>query len=213
MKTVLVGVRDSFALRCDLCGANKAKSFARRHFGMSFSSVHSSKVNFSQASEAALNDQINLELAASYAYLSMSAWLDRDGVAIPGLSKYCRQMSEEERGHALLLQDYINRRGGKVSFKPVSPPSEDGDWESPMAILEKMFSLEKRVNEALLGVHKVSEDEKDPQMSDFIENTFLEEQVESIKEICDMIVQLERAGSTGLGLYLWDQDLLRKRSK
>ena len=43
--------------------------------------------NFHAESEALINKQINMELYASYAYLSMSAYFDRDDVALHGFAK------------------------------------------------------------------------------------------------------------------------------
>ena len=43
-------------------------------------------------------------------------------------------------------------------------------------------------------------------MSDFIEDNFLNEQVESIKELGDHLTQLNRAGP-GLGEYLYDKSI------
>lgn len=40
--------------------------------------------NFHGEVEAGINKQINLELTASYVYLSMAAYFDRDDVALQG---------------------------------------------------------------------------------------------------------------------------------
>lgn len=45
------------------------------------------------------------------------------------------------------------------------------------------------------------------QMTNFIEGEYLEEQVESIKQISDYITNLKRVGS-GLGEYLFDKETL-----
>lgn len=63
----------------------------------------------------------------------------------------------------------------------------------------------------MLNLHKVAEENNDPQLCDFIESEYLEEQVEAIKKIGDLVTQLNRVGGDGLGLYLWDQELLKKR--
>ena len=61
------------------------------------------KQNYSTETETALNVQINAELAASHAYLSMASYFARDTVALPGLTLFFRISSEEERGHARQL--------------------------------------------------------------------------------------------------------------
>jgi len=52
-------------------------------------------------------------------------------------------------------------------------------------------------------LNKVAEEASDPQLCDLIASVFLKEQVDSIKEICDMLTQVTRVGGDGVGLYLW----------
>ena len=51
-----------------------------------------------------------------------------------------------------------------------------------------------------------ADEAKDPQMCDFVESTFLTEQVESIKKVATLVRQLIRAGP-GLGEYQVDQKI------
>uniref|UniRef100_A0A8C4PFF8 Ferritin n=1 Tax=Equus asinus TaxID=9793 RepID=A0A8C4PFF8_EQUAS len=67
--------------------------------------------NYHQDSEAAINRQINLELHASYVYLSMSFYFDRDDVALKNFAKYFLHQSHEEREHAEKLMKLQNQRG------------------------------------------------------------------------------------------------------
>uniref|UniRef100_A0ACD6AL94 Uncharacterized protein n=1 Tax=Avena sativa TaxID=4498 RepID=A0ACD6AL94_AVESA len=84
-------------------------------------------------SEAALNEQINVEYNASYAYHSLYAYFDRDNVALKGFAKFFKESSDEERGHAEKLMEYQNRRGGRVRLQSIVTPltefdhSEKGD--------------------------------------------------------------------------------------
>lgn len=48
-------------------------------------------MNFTEACEAAVNDQIGMELGAYYKYLSISSWLNRDDISLPGMAKYYYQ--------------------------------------------------------------------------------------------------------------------------
>lgn len=88
-----------------------------------------SKVNFSQKAEASVNEQINVELNMSYIYHSMSCYFDRDSVALPGIAKFFRQESLEERTHAQKLMDFLNTRGGRVKFLPIIAPESEFDNE------------------------------------------------------------------------------------
>ncbi|XP_031102268.1 ferritin, chloroplastic-like [Ipomoea triloba] len=160
--------------------------------------------------EAAINEQINVEYSASYAYHSMYAYFDRDNVALKGLAKFFKESSEEEREHAEKLMKYQNIRGGKVKLHSIlSPISEFEHVEKGDALyaMELALSLEKLVNEKLLNLHAVADRNNDPQMTDFIEGEFLEEQVEAIKKISEYVTQLRRVGK-GHGVWHFDQMLL-----
>ncbi|KAI8069244.1 ferritin-like superfamily [Gongronella butleri] len=164
------------------------------------------KQNFATSSEEAINQQINTELQASQVYLSMSAWAQHSSVALPGLEKYFRESAEEEREHAQHLIDYLNMRGGKVILRALQAP--ETDWKSAKNAVESALQLEKDVNKSLLNLHKISDSSADPQMCDFVEGRYLDEQVQAIKKLADMVTQLNRVGE-GLGVYLWDQQLYR----
>lgn len=161
--------------------------------------------NFADACENAINDQINMEFGASYVYQSMAAHLAHDSVALPGLAAHFRKEAEEERSHALKFVDYLVKRGGSVKFSDIKAPS--ASWKSAREILEAALDLEKAVNASLLKLHALADESDDPHLADFIEEEFLDDQVESLKELADLITQLDRCGNEGLGLYLFDQKL------
>merc|ERR1712154_123284 len=86
------------------------------------------KQNFHSDSEALINKQINMELYASYVYLSMSAYFARDDIALMGFSKRFRDASNEEKEHAESLIDYQNMRGGRVVFREIlNRPAMNGE--------------------------------------------------------------------------------------
>ncbi|CAK7343778.1 unnamed protein product [Dovyalis caffra] len=152
---------------------------------------------FADESEAAINEQINVEYTASYVYHAMFAFFDRDYVALKGLAKFFKESSEEEREHAEKLMEYQNIRGGRVVLHSIlTPPSEFEHVEKGDALyaMELALSLEKLTNEKLLRLHKVACENNDPQMAEFVEREFLGEQVESIKEIAEYVSQLRRVG-------------------
>uniref|UniRef100_A0A2K5PWV9 Ferritin n=1 Tax=Cebus imitator TaxID=2715852 RepID=A0A2K5PWV9_CEBIM len=109
--------------------------------------------NYHQDSEAAINRQINLELYASYVYLSISYYFDRDDVALKNFAKYFLHQSHEEREHAQKLMKLVH------------------------------YIWKKNMHQALLKLHKLTTDKNDPHLCDFIETHYLNEQVKSIKEL------------------------------
>ncbi|GCB61807.1 hypothetical protein scyTo_0014392 [Scyliorhinus torazame] len=61
-----------------------------------------------------MNRQINMELYASYVYISMYAFFDRDDVALKNFAKFFKNQSHEEREHAEKLMKFQNQRGGRM---------------------------------------------------------------------------------------------------
>ncbi|PKA50589.1 Ferritin-3, chloroplastic [Apostasia shenzhenica] len=164
--------------------------------------------------ESAINEQINVEYNVSYVYHSLFAYFDRDNVALRGLAKFFKESSEEERDHAEKLMKYQNKRGGRVRLLPIVLPLTEFDHPEKgdaLYAMELALSLERLVNEKLLNVHCVAERCSDPQMSQFIESEFLEEQVESIKKISEHVAQLRRVGK-GHGVWHFDQTLLHEEN-
>ena len=164
------------------------------------------KQNFHADTEQAINNQINMELTASYTYQSMAFYFDRDDVALPGFSDFFKHSSDEEREHAEKLMKYLNKRGGRVVLQDVKRPSQD-EWGNGLQALETALALEKKVNQSLLDLHALAASKNDPHFTDFLEEEYLDEQVESIKKIGEYITKLKRAGPTGLGEYIFDKDL------
>lgn len=62
--------------------------------------------NFHAETEAAISQQINMELHASYVYLAMSSFCDRDNVSLPGMCKFFGKMSHEVSYHDADEDDY-----------------------------------------------------------------------------------------------------------
>lgn len=161
--------------------------------------------NYHAECEAGVNKQINLELYASYVYMSMSYYFDRDDVALPGFAKYFKTNSDEEREHAEKLMKFQNQRGGRIVLQAIQKPERD-EWGTGLEAIQAALALEKNVNQSLLDLHQLSGNHGDAQMSDFIEGTYLTEQTEAIKELSDRITNLKRVGP-GLGEFMYDKEL------
>jgi len=168
-------------------------------------STNQVRQNFHEDCEKAINRQINMELFASYTYLSMAYYFDRDDVALPGMHTYFKEASDEEREHAMKLLKYLNKRGGRIIFQDIKTPDFQGEMTA-LDAMKKALELEKQVNESLLGIHGIASSKNDANMCDFLESHFLQEQVDAIKEIAGHITNLQRVGE-GLGVYMFDKQL------
>jgi len=164
------------------------------------------RINFHSDSEAMINKQINMELYASYVYMAMACYFDRDDVALKGFSKRFADESAGEREHAQKLINYQNMRGGRVVFQDIQKPIAQ-EWDSAEHAIQCQLELEQTVHKSLLELHKVADSHGDAQLCDFIEGTYLIEQVQGEKEIGDLLTKMKRTGSTGLGVHILDKEL------
>merc|ERR1712203_762300 len=62
--------------------------------------------NYHEDCEALINKQINMEFYASYVYLSMSSFFNRDDQALHGFADHFKKESNEERAHGMKLMEY-----------------------------------------------------------------------------------------------------------
>merc|ERR1711974_536375 len=62
--------------------------------------------NYHEDCEALINKQINMEFYASFVYLSMSSYFNRDDQALLGFAEHFKTESGEERAHGLKLMEY-----------------------------------------------------------------------------------------------------------
>lgn len=74
-------------------------------------------------------------------------------------------------------------------------------------MVQAALDLEHKFNDYLIAINKSAEENKDYHLTELIQSEFLAEQIESIKELADMLTELQRAGTDSLGLYLFDQNL------
>ena len=78
------------------------------------------------------------------------------------------------------------------------------EWASHTKALEDALALERKVNASLLQLHKTANCHEDAHLSDYLEENFLDEQVESINEISKLLTNARRCGD-GLGIYQFDK--------
>nr|XP_037851924.1 ferritin heavy chain-like [Chlorocebus sabaeus] len=171
--------------------------------------------NYHPSCEVAVNINVNLELYASYVYLSMAFYFDRDDVALESFSRYFLRQWHEKRDHAKELMRLQNLRGGRICLSDIRKPERQG-WEGGLKAMECAFDLEKKVNKSLLELHQLAKQNGDPQLRDFLENHFLKQQAKTIKELGGYLSNLRKMGAppaVGLAEYLFDKLTLGRSEK
>jgi ferritin len=152
--------------------------------------------------QAALNDQINMELGAYYTYLSMAAYFESTG--LKGFSSWMYTHSQEEMTHAMKIYDYIHSRLGRVTLKTVAAPKSE--WNAPLEAFEDAMHHEQTVTAAINKLVTLARDENDHATDSFLQ-WFVDEQVEEEELVDDAIQKLKLVGDNGPGLYMLDQEL------
>uniref|UniRef100_A0A3P9BVH3 Ferritin n=1 Tax=Maylandia zebra TaxID=106582 RepID=A0A3P9BVH3_9CICH len=91
----------------------------------------------------------------------------------------------------------------------VGQKPERDEWGSGLEAMQCALQLEKKVNQALLDLHKLASQHYDPHLCDFLESHYLDEQVKSIKKLGDHITNLTRmdAHTNKMAEYLFDKQV------
>jgi ferritin len=151
---------------------------------------------------AAINDQINSEFEASYTYLAMAAYCDRQKFL--GAAKWMRLQCEEERQHAMKLFNFLLARDGAVELKAIAKPRVT--WDSLHAIFEQALEHEQKVTVQINSLYELCFTEKA-----FAEMTelqwFLTEQVEEERTAREIVAKFRLIKSDPAAILDMDREL------
>ena len=151
---------------------------------------------------SAINEQINSEFEASYTYLAMAGFCDRQKFL--GASKWLRLQSEEERQHGLKLFDFVLARDGAVELKALAQPAVN--FESLPAVFEQALAHEQAVTVQINSLYELCFTEKA-----FAEMTelqwFLTEQVEEEKTAREIVTKFRLVKGDPAAILDMDREL------
>ncbi|MDF1594610.1 MAG: ferritin [Acidimicrobiia bacterium] len=152
--------------------------------------------------EAAFNDQINLELASSYAYLQMAAFLDEEN--LPGMSAWMRLQAEEERVHAMKFFDFVLDREGHIELEAIAAPGLS--LTTARSAFEASLGHEQKVTAAINNLYALATDDRDFASYPLL-NWFVEEQIEEEANVGLIVEQLKMIGDDRTALLMLDREL------
>ena len=150
----------------------------------------------------AINKQINLELASSYDYLAMAAYLEN--INLSGSASWMKSQADEEREHAMKLYAHVNDRGGRVVFEKLDAPR--ADYKSVLEVFEIAQKQEKKVSDAIHKLYSIALKEDD-YPAQIMLHWFITEQVEEEKTITEVVERLKMIKSGDGTLLVFDQYL------
>jgi ferritin len=150
----------------------------------------------------AINEQINSELAASYSYLAMSAWCDRQ--KFTGAARWLRLQSQEEYMHAMKLFDFVLARDEQAVLKPLEQPRQS--FASLADVFERALAQEQEVSRQIDSLYETAFQEKAFAAVAELQ-WFLTEQVEEEKTGREIVAKLHMVGDDPASLLDMDREL------
>ena len=162
----------------------------------------------SQVMQDAINEQINNEFFASYNYLSMSAWCEHQ--QFTGCALWMRMQSDEERSHALKLQDFLLARNGRVLLKPIDQPTVE--FESVPSVFEQALAQEQVVTGQIDKLYELAFHEK--AFAALVElEWFITEQVEEEKAAREIVHKFNLVKDDPASLLDLDRELGERKAE
>ncbi|XP_034341805.1 ferritin heavy polypeptide-like 17E [Arvicanthis niloticus] len=162
--------------------------------------------NYDSSCEDAVNTHIRLLLYASYVYLSMAFYFDRDDVALENFKRFFLSKSHNCKATVEMFVFLQNKRGGHAILPSIAKPDRSS-WQGGLQAMECSFCMEMTINQSLLDLHKLAKGKGDAHLCDFLEQHCLEEQVSVLKKMGGYLTNLRQMGAPekGLAEYLFDK--------
>ncbi|MFV0521030.1 MAG: ferritin [Mangrovibacterium sp.] len=155
----------------------------------------------------ALNEQINAELHSAYLYLSMSTWLEEQGLS--GFANWMRVQYEEETAHAMKILHYTQERGGRVLLTPIA--AVDQNFDSLLAVFEKTLAHEQHVTSLINNLVDIAIEERDHATRSFLQ-WFVDEQVEEEATAGDILNDLRLLNGESHGVFTLNREFASRKS-
>ncbi|PRZ38576.1 ferritin [Antricoccus suffuscus] len=135
-----------------------------------------------------LNEQIGHEFSAHHQYVACAIYYD--SLTMPQLAALFYGQAVEERGHAMMMVQYLLDQDATVEIPGVDAPRSDfGDLVAPVALA---LEQEKRVTEQINELTAIARAENDFASDQFMQ-WFIKEQVEEVAKMSDLLTVVTRS--------------------
>jgi bacterioferritin B len=136
----------------------------------------------------ALNEQIANELSASQQYVGAAVHYDAE--TLPRLAAFFYRQAVEERGHAMMMIQYLLDVGEEVRIPDIE--AKQSRYDDDVAPVRMALEQEKRVGEEIYALFELARDTKDYRAEQFMQ-WFVKEQVEEVALMQDLLNVVERS--------------------
>jgi len=134
-----------------------------------------------------LNAQIGNELAAHNQYLACAIYYD--ALTMPRMAAFFYGQALEERGHAMMMVQYLVDTDAEVVIPAVAAPTSA--FADLVAPVELALAQERRVTDQINGLLRTARDEGDFASEQFMQ-WFIKEQVEEVATMSDLLAVASR---------------------
>ena len=149
-----------------------------------------------------LNEQVNKEFYSAYLYLDFSIYYEEEG--LDGFANWYKIQAQEERDHAMLMVQYLQNNGGKVTLEAIAKP--DRELTSRLRVLELGLEHERYVTGLIHTLYEAAYSAKDFRTMQFLD-WFVKEQGEEEKNAEDLIKKMKLYGEDAKGLYMLNSEM------
>lgn len=147
----------------------------------------------SKQMNAALNEQVGNEFAASHQYIAIASYFDAEG--LPSLAGHFFKQSAEERDHAMRFVRYILEAGGDVKIPQI--PAPRATFKAAADAVKLALDSEMKVTRQINEIVDLAIKEKDHLSKNALE-WFVNEQREEVSSMDTLLRMVKRAGEPGL---------------
>jgi len=149
-----------------------------------------------------LNTQVNKELYSAYLYMDFSNYYYEQG--LDGFGNWYKVQYQEERDHALLMNQYLLNNGEHVTLEAIAGP--DKTYTGYGDALHFGLEHERYVTSLIHTIYDAANGAKDFRTMQFLD-WFVKEQGEEEKNAEDLIKKYTLFGQDPKGLYMLDNEL------
>ena len=149
-----------------------------------------------------INTQINKEFYSAYLYLDFSVYYEE--VGLDGFANWYMIQAQEERDHAVLMLQYLQNNGEKVTLEAIAKP--DKELKDKLQVLELGLEHERYVTSLIHTIYEAAYSAKDFRTMQFLD-WFVKEQGEEEKTAEDMIKKMRLFGDDAKSLYALNSEM------
>jgi len=135
-----------------------------------------------------LNIQISNEFAAHQQYIACAVYYD--ALTLPQTARFFFAQAMEERGHAMMMVQYLIDQDAPVRIPGAEAPIND--FDDLVAPVELALEQEKRVTAQINELTKIAREEGDYASDQFMQ-WFIKEQVEEVATMSALVTVVRRS--------------------